>query len=654
MNDLEERLRAALDARARTFEAGPHAWTRVMERRPRRHPARWLLAALPAALVAAFVPVLLNGGLGRNTATDPTGIYQQLMKERTPLGKEVTVDNPSEGRPLRIWFAKAKLGHPEVCYAVEQATAEPYGACVNAVDWLHADAWFVGSTLRDGAATAMDWGLARQDVGAVAGVTKGGQEFPGTVRSLDGAPYRLWTVTYPAQEAMSMIRIADVKGKSLGQWSRDGMAPPTGQPISAPMELPQGVSVRPYRSKEGPELIWSRHGAQVGQHVLTAAGPVVGTTMQEGLIIGSARKDVARIELSFDGGSTASIGTRPDPWNLGVTLFAAANPSDDPAEGYRIAAYDASGKEVWRHDEPAKRRPDEADQVVGEVMTVPGTEGSGRPVRVWFSQRSGEERAFCYAGGSGPGNWGVSGCSISYLQGSYPIPFQQATTYLPDPGADTYFGPALEDWESVDAVLYDGRRVRASFLRGTGTPDPVWHVSVPLGTQVGGFIVKVKGKPDKQVPNYEKGCARQAARSETAPQTLPVGITALLVPGCAAFWENGEVAPALPGPLPGGRLSDLLDAERPVRWVSGKTAWYGYAPAGTAKVEIRMKGGATGTAEAVPDSWGQNVTLFAAPAPKGGDETVALTGYDAGGKQLWRYAVPGPRAMATVTPAPRS
>ncbi|MFI7133768.1 hypothetical protein ACIBQ1_49390 [Nonomuraea sp. NPDC050153] len=642
MNDLEERLRAALNARAQTYEPDPHAWARITQRRPRRRPARWLLAALPVALLSVFVPALLNGGLGRNTAIDPTGIYQQLMKERTPLGKEAVVDNPSEGKPLRIWFARGKLGYPEICYVVERAAGEPYGACVNAVEWQQVDAWYVGSTERDGAATAMDWGLARQDVGAVAGVTEGGQEFPGTVRSLDGAPYRLWTVTYPSQEPMSRIRISDVKGKALGWWSRDGLAAPGGQPMSAPMELSQGISVRPYRmprSKGGTQLTWWRHGAELASQSLGEADSVVTMSAQRDVIVGFARRDVARIEVSFDSGRTASVETRPDPWNLGIALFAATSPSDDPAEGRHITAYDTAGKQIWQHDEPARTPMYEADKVAGEVMTLPGTESSGRPVRIWFTQRSDEANQFCFTGGPAPNDSGMSGCSITFLQGSYP--FQQATTYLPDPGADIYFGPALADWESVEAVLHDGRRVRASFLRGTGTPHPVWHVSVPRDTEVGGFIVKAKGKPDKQVPNYSKSCARQAARSEAAPQTLPAGITALLVPGCAAFWENGEIVPALPGQLPGARLSDLLDAAQPVQWISLKTAWYGYAPAGTAKVELRTKDGATATAEAVPDAWGQNVTLFAAPAPKGGtDETVALTGYDAGGKELWRYELP--------------
>ncbi|MFD0472064.1 hypothetical protein ACFQ0B_30010 [Nonomuraea thailandensis] len=129
MTDLEERLRAAFDARAQTFETSPDAWLRVRERRPRRYrAARLLVAALPVALLAVFVPALLNGDLGRNTAADADAIHQGLMRDRTAVGEQVTVDNPTEGRPLRLWFAKGRLGDPELCYVLERADAEAYGA----------------------------------------------------------------------------------------------------------------------------------------------------------------------------------------------------------------------------------------------------------------------------------------------------------------------------------------------------------------------------------------------------------------------------------------------------------------------------------------------------------------------------------------------
>ncbi|GAA3260679.1 hypothetical protein [Nonomuraea helvata] len=635
MNDLEERLRSALDARARTFEAGPHAWTRVMERRARRHPSRWLLAALPAALLAAFVPVLLNGGLGRNTATDPTGVYQQLMKERTPLGEEVTVDNPSEGKPLRLWFAKAKLGYPELCVVVERAASEPYGKCSDLYQGDSSDAWFVGGSLRDGAATAMDWGVARQDVGAVTGVTKGGKEFPGTLRSLDGAPYRIWTVTYPAQETILKVEIADVKGRNVGWRPRAMMSPPTEPALGASMELPEGVSVRAVRSKQGQELTWTRAGAYVGS---LAVPPQLGPTQtisRSDVIVGVAPKDVVRIEVSVNDGGTVTMETRPDPWNLGVALFAGPSSADARGKGYRVISYDASG---WRVNvDMVGGTNDDPRPAVGEVMTIPGTEGSGKPMRVWFDKNN----EFCYSGGVVPDDWSSSSsCVESFREG--PFGYEETTSYLPDPGVVSYFGPAGEDWESVDAVLSDGRQIRGSFLRGTGTPRPVWYVNVPLGAEVGGFLMKLKDKPVKQVPIYTKDCARQAARSDATHHTLPAGVTALLTPDCVAFWEGSEVVPSLPGPLPDGKLSDLLDQERPTRWIDGEKTWYGYALAGTVKVVATRKNGTTATADAAPDPWGQDVALFAAreSARKFTVGDVVLKGYDADGKELWRKDPP--------------
>ncbi|MEV6029827.1 hypothetical protein AB0L65_01690 [Nonomuraea sp. NPDC052116] len=636
MNDLEERLRAAFDARARAYEPDPHAWARIMERRPRRRPARWLLAALPVALLTVFVPALLNGGLGRNTAIDPTGIYQQLMKERTPLGKETSVDNPSEGKPLRIWFAKAKLGYPELCVIVERAAAEPYGKCSDLYQGDFSDAWFVGSTLRDGAATAMDWGVARHDVGAVTGVTEDGKEFAGTLRSLDGAPYRIWTVTYPAQETLSKVEIADVKGRNVGWRPRAMISPPTQPALGASMELPEGVSVRPVRSKQGQELTWTRAGAYVFSLTVPPRFGLTQTISHSGVIVGVTRKDVARIEVSVNDGGTMTMETRPDPWNLGVALFAGPSPADTRENGYRVIAYDASGQQI--HVDMVGGTDDDPRQVVGEVMTIPGTENSGRPMRVWFSG----DNKFCYFGGVVPDDWSSSStCVESFREGSFG--YEETTSYLPEPGVVSYYGPAGEDWESVDAVLFDGRQIRGSFLRGTGAPRPVWHVNVPLGTEVGGFLMKLKDKPVKQVPIYAKDCDGRAARSDATRHTLPAGVTTLLAPNCVAFWELGEVVPSVPGPLPGGKLSDLLDEERPARWIDGYKSWYGYALAGTVKVEATMKNGITATADAAPDPWGQGVALFAAPKPTAKEFTgsnVVLKGYDADGKELWRKGLP--------------
>lgn len=636
MNDLEERLRAALDARAQTFEASPHAWARVRARRPRRHRGRLLLAALPMALLAVFVPVLLNGGLGRNTAADPDAVYQRLMRERTAVGERLTVDDPAGGGPLRIWFAKAKLGYPEVCYAVERAAGEPYGGCSGVREQFPGgfDVSFMGSTLRDGAATAMDWGVASKDVGAVAGVTKSGQKITGTLVTPEGAPYQIWTVTYPAQDAMTMVEYADEQGRSLGKTSRHMLSEPLEPAMGAAVELADGVVARPHRTKDGVELDWLRHGARVAGSLVSTRDAPVSLSVNDDVVTGYARQDVTRVDVSFQAGTKTTLETRPDPWNLGVVLFAGANPADAPYKGYTAVAYDASGKEVWRHEELDQARREEGAQAIGPVMSLPGTENSGRPVRVWFVKHTGSPVAMCASGGVSAGTGNATWCA-SAEEGSFPV--QAVTSYLPEPGNITHYGPTRDDWEWVEAVLSDGRRVRAEFLRGEGAPQRVWHVSVPLGAQVAGYTLKVRGQAARPIPGFTKACGRNVASSESDRLALSEGVAAYLSGACLAFWEDGEMVPSLPGPVPGGKLGDLLDARRPAYWSHGDRAWYGYAPAGTAKVVITFTAGASATAQAVPDPWGQGVTLFAGRTPKGADfgEVAVLKGYGADGNELW-------------------
>ncbi|SEG31586.1 hypothetical protein SAMN05444920_102555 [Nonomuraea solani] len=638
MTDLEERLRAAFDARASTYEASPHAWARIRERGPKRRAARFVLAALPVALLAVFVPVLLNGGLGRNTAADPGEIYQRLMRDRTATGEEVTVDNPTEGLPLRLWFAKARLGYPELCFVMERAEAEPYGGCTGVSEDVNADAWFTGSTLRDGTETALDWGVALGDVGGVTGVAKDGRRFAGTVLRPAGAPYRIWTVTYPARHAMSEIEIADDRGKDLGSWSRDLMTPPVGEPVGAAVELSQGLSVRPHRAQQGTELFWTRHGANIQGMALGGELPGVTTFVREDMVFGFARANVAVVEIVFDGGQTARMETRPDPWNLGLTLFAAENPAGDRRDGHRLVAYDASGAEVWRDDRAGQPMREDMPPI-GEVMTIPGTDGSGDPMRAWFTNVAKDKKmaTLCLSGGVAVGDQGGDGC-VGTMPGSFVHLY--ATRFLPEPGIVTHAGPAGEDWESIEAVLGDGRKVPAAFLRGKGTPASIWHVTVPGGeVKVAGFLLKVKDRPSRSIPVAGNDCASTAARSDAARQRLAAGISALVSePSCLAFWQNDRLIPSLEGPLPGGKLSDMLGTGQRVQWRLGANTWYGYAPAGTVTVKAVTTNGVTVTADAVPDQWGQGVTLFAAATPEGADFSAGtvVTGHDAGGEELWR------------------
>ncbi|MFC4009783.1 hypothetical protein ACFOY2_21320 [Nonomuraea purpurea] len=635
MNDLEARLRAAFDAQAQTFEASPHAWARIRDRRPHRAPGRRLLAALPVALLAVFVPVLLNGGLGRNSAADPDTIYQRLMTERTAAGESVTIDNPSEGRPLRLWFARAKLGNPELCYVMERAEADPYGGCAP-ID-LNEDTavWVTGGSRREDVPTALTWGLSGLDVGAVTGVTKAGRKVPGTLMTPDGAPYKVWTVTYPAQDELSSVEYADPKGRSFGRFSHDVFVPP--QPAGAPVDLPEGVSARPYAEKDGTALYWTRAGVSLGgARPKTETDPVTALVGDE-VITGFTRKDVARIELSIHGGGTANAETRPDPWNMSIGLFSALAPAGDWRGGYQIVAYDAAGKEVWRQNEPSRVPTDDTpEKAAGEVMTIPGTEEfAGGPIRAWFSPVSPADNGMTMLCRSGDATPGRPRC-VAAQQGFIP---QQATSYLPEPGAQVYLGMAWEDYESIEAVLADGRRVRAEFLRGKDTPVRIWYVKLPFDADLLAFSRKVKGESQEKIERFDKGCDRRATISEAPRLSLPANVSALLTDrGCVAFWEGGEIVHSLPGPLPGVKLSQLFGPERKLWYGNGNNAWYGYAPAGTVKVTATMENGVTVTAETTPDPWGQGVAFFAGPKTEGADFSagMTITGYDADGKELWR------------------
>ncbi|MEV4106140.1 hypothetical protein [Nonomuraea sp. NPDC049695] len=653
MNDLEERLRSALDARARTFEASPHAWARVQSRRPRRSPVRWMLAALPAALLAAFVPVLLNGGLGRNTATDPEEVYRQLMHDRTPAGEQVTVDNPAEGKPLRLWFAKGGMGQPELCYVTERAAADPYGSCGGmqnaSISWT---GWFEGSTAKDGATRAMDYGAARQDVTAVRAVTKSGAKIPATLLRPEGAPFQIWTVTYATQDPVSKVVFSrpgradyDMPRRMLTRGLTDA-----DQRQGKPVELGSGVTVAPYKDKIGRVLVWLRQGVDISRMSLEPKylfkDAPVSYSPADDQGVGAARNDVARLRMVVSGQSEVTVDTRPDPWNLGLRLFTmrTRTSADTP---YTLVAYDATGKEIWRRDwSPRQDEPKYGDQVGGTIF-LPGTEDFGYgPVRVWFVRSKGEDAGqimFCNSGGVGFDGRKGGGCGTASFNDPNSFTSASANSFLPEPGTTVSYGTALPEWESVDAVLRDGRRIHGAFVSAPGAPARVWYVKYPYGTDIAAHVVKVKGRRLETVYLTSHDCW-DVKTPQGRTHALPRGITAALVmENCARFWKGTKELPGAYEPIPGGKLSTMIGPERPLQWGQEKTDWYGFTLPGTAKVTVTLKDGGTATAETVPDPWKQGVLWFSGAVPeKAGKPGITwpgmrFTGYDAGGQLVWTY-----------------
>ncbi|GAA3539171.1 hypothetical protein GCM10022419_018980 [Nonomuraea rosea] len=653
-DDLERRLRSAFDARARTFEASPDAWSRVREREPRRSRARWLVAALPVALLTVFVPILLNGGLGRNTANDPGELYRQIMSGRTAAGESVTVADPAGGGRLRLWFARGRMGNPELCYIVEQS--DSYGSCDGMRDLLDRAGWFAGSTARTGARTSMDYGVARQNATSVAAVTKGGRTIEGELLRPAGAPSQIWTVTYPAQDPVSKVSFTDTDGRTT-EMPRSilGRGAQIDRPLGPAVELPGGLTVGHYQENDGPTLFWTRHGETVGairsaSEQLLKAGPL-DRRSAENLYFGVARKDVATIRMTTAGGATATATTRPDPWNLSVGLFALVKPGGWEA-GHRIAAYDATGKEIW-HIDHGGRDSDAADigmRKMGDVITLPGTEQFGHgPVRVWFVKEGSSNHLLCVSGGVGPDGSKRSGCASASFDDPNNFTHNSVDTYLPDPGATVRFGTAGADWESIDAVLPDGRRLSTWFVSGKGAPARVWYFNHLMSTRIAAFAIKLKGRQLERIVPIRHDCL-EVKQQEGQGHTMTQGITAVLHAGnCVRFWKDGK-APVSYEPIPGGKLSAMIAAERPLQWGQVKGDWYGFALPGTARIEVTLQDGgtATATAERTPDPWGQGVVLFAGTVPeKAGKRGISwpgmrFTGFDEAGRELWTYEPKGP------------
>ncbi|MFD1934052.1 hypothetical protein ACFSKW_21540 [Nonomuraea mangrovi] len=612
MNDLEERLRAALDARAATYEASPTAWMKVQQRAGRR---RWawpvILAALPVALVAVLVPVLLNGGLDRQTVTGPP-------PNPVPVGRELVIDNPAENRPMRLWYATDHRGLVVFCHAVQYAGDATQTSCGGNVgaQAMKSAGWFEGTTQSvPPRESVLDYGGARPDVATVTAVTKKGTRVTGAVRRPAGAPFKIWTVVFPATDQVTAYEFAAADGRLLSRVARTVAMPPEaeqGRPAGAATDLAD-LSVRPYSTPDR-TLIWTLDGRELGLNLVRAKDLMrdmggkpmdVELRVNGGRWFGIARPATAKVELVRKDGKVLRAAVKQDPWKIGVRLFAGEEPvsGDLYLEGFALVGYDSSGKELWREDHPADKPAWDPHPPIGEVVTI-------GEAKVWFS------KVTLADGRTWDGLCRSVAGEKTTCDAFQPVAAGDAER-LPDLGKSA-IGVAGSEVTQVEAVTSG---TRGSVYAPSGAPLKIWVVPNRGGSE----RFALRNAEQDTVATVGGSAPDKCSVSPPVGQAAALGTWATLThqDGCLIIWtDNGRFIT---------EKHKIDDATYEFR--SGFLA--GYAVVKTAKVELVYDDGSRVTATLTADPWGLGLTLFSARSTNSNPD-ADVVGYDAAGKEIWR------------------
>ncbi|GAA3466906.1 hypothetical protein [Nonomuraea roseola] len=612
MNDLEERLRAALDARAQTYETSPTAWLRVQERR--RGPLRrWgvVLVALPVALVALLVPVLLGGFQDRQVTMGPP-------PKPTPVGQALVIDNPAENRPMRLWFARNHEGALVFCRDIQYAGGAGTSGCGDDLARHEGDAaWREGSTESvPPRENVLVYGAARENVAKVTAVTKDGKRLDGALYRPSGAPLQAWTVTHPSTQRIGHYEFAGADGSVLARVeSQAAMLPESaqGKPAGPAVEM-KGMSVRPYLTPDR-TLIWTRGGREVGLNFVRAKDLMtdmggkrypVELRVNGDRWFGIARKGTAKVTLARKGGASLEATVRTDPWKVGVSLFAGELPgSGDPyLEGFELVGSDSSGKVLWREDHPADRPKWDPHPPIGEVVTIGAA-------KVWFSKVTlADGRTWDGLCRSVPGK--ATTCDA----------FQPIATHyahrLPDLGTIA-IGVA---GTGITQVTAEKSGTKGTIHAPAGAPLKIWAVpyqggmeSFNLRDPAGDLGISIGGVAPS-------GCSASPPVGRAA--TLAGGVTVTHQDGCLIMWREGQQTTV--------EMRDFEDAT----YTHGDEIFAGIAIKGTARVEMVYQDGSRLVAAATtPDPWGLGLVLFSTPSKKAEGGALVI-GYDAAGKEFWR------------------
>jgi hypothetical protein len=271
MNELEDRLRGALHARAEEFTASPDAWQRTTARARRRlrrftspiPGRRGLTRFTPLAAAAAVVAVAVTTatlastggwhdlvanrpGAAASPATLPRHQTMEPLGTQPPCGGPgVRKSIPFSGQSTNEWFGWVMKEHAIYMCDNRYSNGRYIGGGTNGGLWL------TGSTLAN--AFLWDGGEAGLVVKSAASVTAdlaNGQHLVGTVRLSAGFPFAEWWVNYPKYpwDVSTVFVFRDTAGHVVTRLNLKFRTPVN--PLTHPTALPPAAVICSFEGGE--------------------------------------------------------------------------------------------------------------------------------------------------------------------------------------------------------------------------------------------------------------------------------------------------------------------------------------------------------------------------------------------------------------------
>ncbi|WP_406313476.1 hypothetical protein OHA77_34305 [Streptosporangium sp. NBC_01639] len=380
MNDLEERLRAALDARADTYTAAPDAWLGVRRRTRGRRLRRWVTLVPVAAAVAAvaWLATGLPGGDGSDTTvasvSNPDLSFERALRENPAVGEVLLIPHPEfPDVPIRAWYSRRGETEPLTFCRAQQTTrsGNVTTGCMAAepMDGEEAGRIGGGTGTVPLPAEVTVFGPAKDSVRSVKATLRDGRSFPGTVIRAQGMPAPVWVVRFPgdlSNPPAVTYAFADERGRTL-QRLDDVIRPACHTdrtPSGAGVPLPGGITAHLHAHNC---LVFWHDGRKAGlsggdPRTPLGAGlertktPIPFWTGVGNLWYGYTGTGTARVELRLHGGERVSADTIGAFPGQGIRLFGGELPAgaDPYKDGAVYIGFDAAGDELWRHEMPSR------------------------------------------------------------------------------------------------------------------------------------------------------------------------------------------------------------------------------------------------------------------------------------------------------------